>query len=276
MRTISCTQPPAASDDLGQAGESPGNPVSTSQSLTPAAGRNIRASSASVCRAARRPVALGLGVCGQPEQRRAMGSHREAELGVEPGVEVGQRFGVGLVEPVLEPAPVGARQPVAVDVVVDEPKPAMCSASACRSQAPGHPELVGELLRGPGANRSRARSGARRPGRRRPDRRGFARISDEPSSAAIASAWSVEQATMPAALRWSSDSVPRVDGDLRRQRRAAFDAVEGQAQDRGGGEVRVGRRVDDLHLDVGAVRVAAGPARRNRTAASRFSVPQQA
>ena len=40
----------------------------------------------------------------------------------------------------------------------------MCSASGSRpSQAPGHPELVGQLLRGPAANRSRARSGAPRP-----------------------------------------------------------------------------------------------------------------
>ena len=56
----------------------------------------------------------------QTENRRAMRPHREAELGVESGVEIGQRLGVGLVECVLESASVTARQPVTVHMVVDQ------------------------------------------------------------------------------------------------------------------------------------------------------------
>lgn len=56
----------------------------------------------------------------QPEQRRAMGAYREAELGVEARVEVREPFGVGFVERVFEPPPVGAADPAAVDVMVDE------------------------------------------------------------------------------------------------------------------------------------------------------------
>ena len=50
-----------------------------------------------------------------------MSAHREAELGVETRVEVGQRCDVGLVERVLEPRPIAGRDPAAVHVVVDEP-----------------------------------------------------------------------------------------------------------------------------------------------------------
>ena len=63
---------------------SPGSPVSTSQSLTPAAGRNTRASSDSECRLRRAQIVLGCSVFGQTEQRRTVGPHREPELGVEP------------------------------------------------------------------------------------------------------------------------------------------------------------------------------------------------
>lgn len=38
-----------------------------------------------------------------------MGPHGKAELGIEPGVEVRKRFGIGLVQRVLKPAPVPRR-----------------------------------------------------------------------------------------------------------------------------------------------------------------------
>ncbi len=49
-----------------------------------------------------------------------MGSHCEAELRVESGVEVGERFGVGLVEAVLKPLPVPRGQPATMHVLIDQ------------------------------------------------------------------------------------------------------------------------------------------------------------
>ena len=66
------------------------------------------------------PVSVSVGVPRQPEQRPAMRSDREPELGVERRIEVRQRFGVGLVETVLEPCAVAGFQPAAVHVVVDQ------------------------------------------------------------------------------------------------------------------------------------------------------------
>ena len=66
------------------------------------------------------PVVVRAGMGGQAEQRGAVCADRDAELGVEAGVEVGQGFGVGLVEPVLESAPVRGTLPVPVDVIVDQ------------------------------------------------------------------------------------------------------------------------------------------------------------
>ena len=48
------------------------------------------------------PIGPRRGVRRQFQQRCTLGAHRETELGVEAGVELGQRFGVGLVETVLE------------------------------------------------------------------------------------------------------------------------------------------------------------------------------
>jgi hypothetical protein len=56
----------------------------------------------------------------QPQQRCAIRPYREPELGVERRVEIGKRFGVGLVEPVLETDAVRGVQPAAVHVVVDQ------------------------------------------------------------------------------------------------------------------------------------------------------------
>ncbi len=66
------------------------------------------------------PVSVSVGVPRQPEQRSAMRSDREPELGVERRIEVRQRFGVGLVETVLEPCAVAGFQPAAVHVVVHQ------------------------------------------------------------------------------------------------------------------------------------------------------------
>src|SRR5689334_17389966 len=66
------------------------------------------------------PIVLRLSMLGQAEQRRAVGADGEAELCVEPGVEVGKWVGVGLVEGVLETPPVPRRRPAAVHVLVDQ------------------------------------------------------------------------------------------------------------------------------------------------------------
>ena len=95
-------------------------PVSTSQSVTSAAGRNMPGQLGFAELAAALPILLWLNVFRQPQDGAAVGAHGEAELGVEPGVEVRQRLGVGLVEGVLEPAPVPRRQPASVDVLVDQ------------------------------------------------------------------------------------------------------------------------------------------------------------
>ena len=66
------------------------------------------------------PIVLWLSVFRQPKQRRAVSADGEAELGVEAGVEVGQRLGVGFVEGILELTPVPCRQPAAVHVLIDQ------------------------------------------------------------------------------------------------------------------------------------------------------------
>ena len=66
------------------------------------------------------PVVVGARVRRPAQQWRAAGTHRKPELRVEAGVEVGERLGVGLVERVLEPAPVPRVDPAAVHVMVDE------------------------------------------------------------------------------------------------------------------------------------------------------------
>lgn len=66
------------------------------------------------------PVVVGLGVPRKVEQRRAVGADGEADLSVERRVERRQRFGIALVQPVLEVAAVARSQPVPVHVVVDQ------------------------------------------------------------------------------------------------------------------------------------------------------------
>ena len=56
----------------------------------------------------------------QTQQWSAVGPYCEPELGIESGVEVGQRCGVGFVQAVLEAAPVDPGGPVAVYVAVDQ------------------------------------------------------------------------------------------------------------------------------------------------------------
>ena len=97
-------------------------------------------------RAAALPVRVGVGVPGQAEQRGAVGADREPELGVEGRVEACQRFGVGLVECVLEPGAVTGAQPAPVHVVIDEPDCLDVLAQRRHSHAPGEAELLGELL----------------------------------------------------------------------------------------------------------------------------------
>jgi hypothetical protein len=70
--------------------------------------------------AAAGPIGIGVDVPRYAQQRRAVRAHRESELGVERRVEVGERLGVGFVEPVLEPRPVRSVNPAAVHVVVDQ------------------------------------------------------------------------------------------------------------------------------------------------------------
>ena len=69
--------------------------------------------------AAALPVHVGVGVAGQAEKRGAVGADREPELRVEGRVERCERFGVGLVECVLEPRAVTGGEPATVHVVID-------------------------------------------------------------------------------------------------------------------------------------------------------------
>ena len=94
--------------------------MSISQSLTPAALQKDPRQLGLGELTATLPIVLGLRMFGQAEQRRAVGTHGEAKLGVESGVEVGEWLGVGLVEGVLESPPVPRRQPAAVRVLIDQ------------------------------------------------------------------------------------------------------------------------------------------------------------
>ena len=66
------------------------------------------------------PISVRVDVARQVEQRCTVRAHRETELGVERRVELGDRFGVRLVEAVLETRPVTGLQPAAVNVMVDQ------------------------------------------------------------------------------------------------------------------------------------------------------------
>ena len=56
----------------------------------------------------------------QTQQRRTVRPHREPELGIKPGVEIGQRLGIGLVQPVLKTPPVTSGPPVPVHMIVHQ------------------------------------------------------------------------------------------------------------------------------------------------------------
>ena len=79
---------------------------------------------------ARPPVRIGVAVAWQSQQRRAVGTNREAELSVERRIEFGQRLDVGLVQTVLEPATVNRSQRAPVHVVVDQAARCRCARPA--------------------------------------------------------------------------------------------------------------------------------------------------
>ena len=112
-RTISWTCPTDSSASASRSATPLANPVSTSQSDTLASAQEQPGQLGLGVLAATVPVGVGVGVPRQPEQRCAMRADREPELGVERRIEVRERLGVGLVEPVLEPArsPASSQQP---------------------------------------------------------------------------------------------------------------------------------------------------------------------
>ena len=110
--------------------------------------------------------------------------------------------------------------------------------------------------RGAGPRSSPARNGAPPPRHRRPGRREFHAAARIGRVRLNRVGLVVGSSTIRGLLALIVGQLGRVHGGLGRYRQLAIDAVEGETEDRGGREVRVGRRVNDLHLDVGAVRVA--------------------
>ena len=220
------------------------------------------------------PVRVRVDVARQVEHRCAVRAHRETELGVERRIEVGDGLGVGLVEPVLETRSVTGLQPAAMHVMVDQRH--MVDVLAQRGQLT-RSRPCGTCRRArPRRDRrsSPARSGAPPRSRRRPGSPRMPRIRADPSSASRASAWLVGNRAMPASARCSSVSV---DGStVVSGGRDSFCSMPSSASPRIVAVAKYG--FADGSMTFTSTLAPCGlllPPTRNRTAASRFSVPQQ-
>src|SRR5271154_891069 len=204
-----------------------------------------------------------------------MGSYREAELCVESGVEVGERFGVGLVETVLEPAPVPRRQPATMHMLVDQRHGGDVIRQRCHRhtlQAIRNLSARCSRLRWAYCSCSKRRTAITTSTAGSPR---MARSRFELSSAAMVCACELVSGTMPARLRSESDSA--AGSTLVSGGSTAFSLIPSSANPRIAAVAKYGLADASTTLTSTLPPTGLpGPPTMKRSAASRFSVPQQA